>query len=150
TLFAEDLTRGLRVDVFDVAANQWHCLHQRIGRYVFSRLPGPPLELADEGLSQPSAAQLPDGPPDIQAQLYIHESLMRWHAWSLAAPRPGKTITNAGPDTVTNQVVAGGFPLAVNFLAQPGTLPRLRFGGKYRFRVRAVDLAGNSLTLPEA
>jgi IPT/TIG domain len=149
TLFAEDLTRGFRIDVLDVPANRWHSLHARIGHYVFSPPGGRILDLADEGLSQPSAVQVPDGPPDMQAQLYIHESLMRWHGWSLAAPRPGKTITNAGPDTVTNQA-NGGFPLAVNFLATPGTLPRLRFGGKYRFRARAVDLAGNSLTLPEA
>ena len=27
---------------------------------------------------------------------------------------------------------------------QKGTLPRLRFGAQYQFRVRAVDLAGNS------
>src|SRR5262249_50988263 len=128
----------------------WRSLHARIGTYVFSKLAGPPPELVDEGLSQPSAVQQPNSSPDIEAQLYFHESLMRWHGWSLAAPRPGQTITNAGPDTVTNQVVGGGFPLAVNFRAMPGTLPRLRFGGKYQFRARAVDLAGNSLTIPEA
>ncbi|MEZ4672619.1 MAG: hypothetical protein R2932_00035 [Caldilineaceae bacterium] len=33
---------------------------------------------------------------------------------------------------------------------QPGTLPRLRFGQEYRFRVRTVDLAGNGLTVDEA
>ena len=37
----------------------------------------------------------------------------------------------------------------MRFRAEPGTLPRLRFGQDYRLRARAVDLAGNSLGLGE-
>ena len=39
----------------------------------------------------------------------------------------------------------GNIPLQVDYAAAPGTLPTLRFGHTYRFRARAVDLAGNSV-----
>ena len=35
--------------------------------------------------------------------------------------------------------------LQIDYAAAPGTLPTLRFGGTYRFRARAVDIAGNSV-----
>jgi hypothetical protein len=152
TLGDADLIRGYRFDVFDAQAGRWHSLHARTGTYVFTKHPNGPLslELTDEGFSQPSAVQQPDGSDDIKAQLYVHESLMRWAGWSLAAPRPGKTLTTGGPGAVSSRAVPGGFGLEVNFLATPGTLPRLRFGRQYRLRARAVDLAGNSLTIPDA
>ena len=39
----------------------------------------------------------------------------------------------------------GNLQLQIDYAATPGTLPTLRFGGTYRFRARAVDLAGNSI-----
>ena len=38
-----------------------------------------------------------------------------------------------------------GVNIETAFVPQPGTLPRLRFGHTYRMRVRAADIAGNSL-----
>lgn len=40
------------------------------------------------------------------------------------------------------------FELANRFAAKPGSLPRLRFGHRYRIRARTVDIAGNSLPHP--
>ena len=40
--------------------------------------------------------------------------------------------------------------LETNFSVVPGTLPRLRFGNEYTFRVRTVDLAGNGPAMDEA
>jgi hypothetical protein len=151
TLFAEDVTRGFRFDVFD-GKTGWQSLHARIGSYVFLSHSGGALtlNLTDEGLAQPAAAQRVDGSADAQAQLFVHDSLMQWKGWSLAAPHPGKTIGNTGPTNVTSQAVAGGIPLQVNFACAPGTLPRLRFHRHYQVRARAVDLAGNSISVAEA
>jgi hypothetical protein len=151
TLFDEDVIRGFRLDVFDTQGD-WRSLHARTGSYGFTNHPGGPLTLtlADEGFAQPAATQRVDGSSDVQSQLYIHESLAHWQGWSLAAPRPGKTIGDAGPAEVANQAVPGGFGLAVTFTATPGTLPRLRFHHNYQIRARAVDLAGNSVSLAEA
>jgi hypothetical protein len=155
TLFAEDLTRGYRVDVFDSRSRDWHSLMRRRGRYSFKshqsgRLT---LEIADEGTVHPALTQPLDdkgGPPESTSQLYIHESLFHWQGWSLAAPRVGKTITSKGPQIVTSTAPPEGFPLEVSFTAEPHSLPHLRFGTHYQFRARTVDLAGNSLSLKDA
>lgn len=154
-LFAEDLIRGYRIDVLDAQAGAWRSLHRRVGTYTFKAHVGGPLTLTitDEGSVQPAATH-PVGAdgvnPDPDAELYIHESLARWQGWSLAAPRPGKTITDAGPGTVSNEAPPGHPQLDVSFQVEPGTLPRLRFGHRYQFRARTVDLAGNSLSIDEA
>jgi hypothetical protein len=154
TLFAEDLVRGYRCDVFDIQTGVWRSLHRRIGTYTFKADDGPaPLTIIDEGAVQPALTR-PIGAdgvkPDDDAELYIHESLAHWQGWSLAAPRPGLTVTDNGPAAVTSQAPANGVPLEVTFEAEPGTLPRLRFGRRYRFRARTVDLAGNGLDVDEA
>ncbi|MFF4528332.1 hypothetical protein ACFY1P_03575 [Streptomyces sp. NPDC001407] len=155
TFFVEDLIRGYRFDVQDVTSGTWHSLHRRVGTYALSQHVGGPLTLnfTDEGTVQPAVTR-PPGPdgvtPDPGAPFHIHESLLHWQGWSMAAPRPGKTATDSGPGTVTSQPPADGVPLQATFQAEPGTLLRLRFGQQYRFRARAVDLAGNSLSVDEA
>jgi len=154
-LFAEDLTRGYRFDVFDTGARQWRSLHQRAGTYTFRQHPGGPVTMpADgEGVVQHVSTQPPGGDglaPDPGVEHYIHESLMHWQGWSLSAPRPGKTITDDGPATIATTAPAGGPQVDAAFQAKPGSLPRLRFGGRYRFRARTVDLAGNGPGLDEA
>lgn len=154
-LFAEDLTAGYRFDVFDVAAQRWLSLHQRTGTYTFPDHPGGPVTIAatDEGSSQLASTQ-PAGDgglaPDPATEHYLHESLLHWQGWSLSVPRPGKTITDNGPGTVISTAPPGVPQVEVSYQVPPGSLPRLRFGRKYRFRARTVDLAGNSLDLDEA
>jgi hypothetical protein len=89
-------------------------------------------------------------PPD----LYVNESIVRWAGWSLAAPRPGPQIDpsdqihdNRGNPAVSTPDADGQITpqLSAAFNVVPGTLPKLRFGHRYRYRARAVDLAGNSL-----
>jgi hypothetical protein len=152
TLYAEDLTRGYRFDVHD--GRDWRSLHQRVGTVTLTTPPAATIaSLADEGTAQPAVTQrVLDGgaQPDPQSPLYIHEFILHWQGWSLAAPRPGKTITSDGIQSVTSSPPPDGVPLRAGVDAAPGTLPRLRFGQEYRFRARAVDLAGNSLTVEEA
>lgn len=155
TLFADDVIRGYHFDVLDVQAGAWRSLHRRVGTVTFKAHAGGPLSLTitDEGVLQPAVTQPPgaDGVnPDPNAELYVHESILHWQGWSLAAPRPGKTITSSGPGTVTSRAPDGGLQLETSFQAEPGTLPRLRFGRRYQFRARTVDLAGNSLSIEEA
>lgn len=152
-LFAEDLVRGHRFDVRE-SEGPWRSLHQRIGTYVFREHPGGPLTVTvhDEGAVQQTATQAPtvSGALAPETELFIHESLVNWRGWSLSAPRPGRTITEIGPDTIVNSAPPGLPQLDVSFRAEPGSLPRLRFGRQYRLRCRTVDLAGNGLDLPAA
>jgi hypothetical protein len=149
-LFAEDLVRGIRIDVFDDKSNTWHSLCQRLGTYHFPDANGGPITLTDEedeGFVQMAATE--PMPATADPVMRIHESLFTWDGWSLSAPRPGQTIlpdhtTGDAPNTAVTK-----FQLESSFRAKPGTLPRLRFGYSYRLRARIVDLAGNSAFTPD-
>jgi hypothetical protein len=160
-LFMEDVLRGYRVDVQQVASGRWLSLCERSGRYRVLR-DGGALALGGEGAGAhedegyvKAASTTGNGRDDDH---YLHESLFRWAGWSLVAPRPGRSLLAAleggmqtervaspGEDPDIPAVAEAGDGLDVRFTARKGSLPRLRFGESYRFRARLVDLAGNSL-----
>jgi len=160
--FAEDLFRGLRIDVAAVPnpvdPDKWRSLNARIGTYYLIKQDkdfdlGP-----DEGhVSGPSTTS--SGDPAVNPDdHYLHESLFRWTGWSLSAPRPGKAIQaqkvegaelqGEAPADITDMAKKGN-NLAVTYKVVKGTLPKLRFGQLYRLRARYTDVAGNSLALDD-
>jgi hypothetical protein len=151
-LLLDDLVRGIRVEVWDDVTKDWHSLHRR--RVTVTAEPGavPVLEDApDVGFLQLSA--LNRAPGDSTNGYYLHEVVAGWDGWSLSAPRPGLTIVHVeppGPDGSTEAVVERppDPPIdgaQVTSRVEPQSLPRLRYGMSYSFRVLAVDLAGNSV-----
>ncbi len=153
TLYAEDVVRGYRVDVWDSETKSWNSLCRRVGTYNFF---GANLlrQYQDEGFVQLAATQSsvqPASGTDNQQDLYLHESMFDWKGWSLCAPRPGKVISPEGIPQPLNdpaqaqQRASKDFQMVATFVPQPGSLPKLRFGRTYRVRARVVDLAGNSL-----
>jgi hypothetical protein len=151
-LGAEDLNRGYRLDIFDARTRRWQSLHQRSISYVLRgsglewTSPGPVTGNLAEGLTQ-LGVTVPDG--DDPRLLLVNDTLAWWDGWSLSVPRPGLSIGQAG-DAVQVDQPAEIPGIHVNQQVTPGSLPRLRFGGQYRLRIRTVDLAGNSLSLDEA
>ncbi|MFJ3309606.1 peptidoglycan-binding protein [Streptomyces sp. NPDC086549] len=157
-LAAQDLVRGHRMDIWDEERQRWFSLHERSLEY---RQPnGGPLLLtaADEGFFQ---ANLVSPPNDAdEHHLYVPEHLATWDGWSLSAPRPGLVLDieegSVEENKPPNQPVEVGnkaqtpLHLEITAKAQPGSLPRLRFGHQYRVRLRTVDLAGNGPGLTEA
>ncbi|MFH8612910.1 hypothetical protein ACH4D5_36110 [Streptomyces sp. NPDC018029] len=149
-LTAMDLLRGYRVDigVVDPATGrvaQWRSLLRRRGRYTVRRPGQQPVEIQvrpDEGLVRASAVTV-DAADD--RQLYGHQAVFGWDGWSLAAPRPGRTIGLDDQPEAPAPPVSPDVPLDTKFTPEPGSLPALRFGRTYRMRARAVDLAGNGL-----
>lgn len=160
--FAEHLARGYRVDVFDAAtgpAGTWRSLCQRVGRYVVHLAGGGTVELkepdgqpiTDEGYIKAASTSSAD---DQASDLYLHETMFRWDGWSLVTKRPGRTIIPKPSAGGIHQDEEPGVPplkletsfrLETSFEPVSGSLPRLRFGREYKFRARAVDLAGNSI-----
>ncbi|MBA2556844.1 MAG: hypothetical protein H0V12_05780, partial [Chloroflexi bacterium] len=150
-LFAEDVVRGYRVDVWDDRSGAWHSLCQRVGDYLFTEPEGGGVPIAlldqeDEAFVQMGSTEpLSEGTTRV---LRAHESLFTWDGWSLAAPRPGHAIL---PDHSTGDIhnpAVTPFKMEATFHALPGSLPRLRFGYRYRLRARVADLAGNSVFTP--
>ncbi len=152
---AEDLTRGYRLDVWDSVTRQWHSLHRR-DMTIHVGAEGLTVEGDGEGFFQAAVTQAApnaDGTRDND-DLYLHEAIVRWSGWSLSAPSVGTHLTRAGdpdnalpsdkhPDPENEPVTP--FKLTADVSHVKGSLPRLRFGVGYRFRVRAVDLANNGL-----
>lgn len=152
--FAEDLVRGYQLDVWDALTGDWHSLHRRNGTY---QVGDHEITTEDEEgfvqLAATKAAPNKDGTRDNE-DLHLHEAIARWAGWSLSVQRPGKHLTRDGnpdnalpkadnPDPENEPVTP--FKMTTKFTIVPRSLPRLRFGGRYRLRARVVDLAGNSL-----
>jgi hypothetical protein len=154
-LTAEDLNRGYRIDVWSDQVGSWKSLHEQDLTYHFpaadgqDRTVGVRGDRLSAGFVQLAVATTFLDEEETEPGLLVHETLGRWNGWSLAVPHPSRSVTAEGrvedapppPQlrrvTWTQDVVEG-------------SLPRLRFGHGYRFRVRTVDLVGNSLTPDEA
>ncbi|MCW2776716.1 MAG: hypothetical protein JWN17_441, partial [Frankiales bacterium] len=143
-LVLEQVSRGIRLEVWDDVSRAWHSLHRRLvsvvvaGRSVLDRA-------EDTGFLQGASVTSSDTAPTTA---YAHEVLAGWDGWSLAAPRPEKVVVHdSGSETITDpaDLEKGVEPVDVTSLPAPGTLPRLRYGRSYAFRAFSVDLAGNSV-----
>lgn len=152
-LWAEDLTRGYRIDVWDATVGSWRSLCRRNAEYLLNSgaLTVTPATGEDETTVQLAATRSPD--PTYNAKiLYLHEAMVSWTGWSLAVPPPGRSIgrdDNAAvggkPEFSDEAELPPGLDFRSHFKAVKGSLPRLRYGRRYDLRARAVDLAGNSL-----
>jgi hypothetical protein len=153
---AEDLLRGYRLDVWDSETREWHSLHLRTEAYhaedVEEGAPEP-----REGFVQLAVTEPAEGSEPQTKDLYLHEAIARWAGWSLSVPMPGrhlshhadpdKALPGEGDDPAAGSEPVTPFKLRPTFGLVAGSLPRLRFGTRYRIRARTVDLAGNSLSL---
>jgi hypothetical protein len=152
---AQDLTRGYRIDIRDNVSKKWRSLCKRRGTYqIYGPENTPPEtylnDFTDEGWVQTGITQIKsDDEPDMK-DLRVHESLFKWQGWSLCAPRPGKPIDPYDTiEKIDNKPITQ-LKLRTSFTAEPGSLPRLRFGREYEIRARVVDLCGNSVKLEQA
>ncbi|MBC8145756.1 MAG: hypothetical protein H7X80_09220, partial [bacterium] len=160
-LFLDDIIRGYRVDVRD-GDGDWFSLTERVGYYHLTSADPAytgdnPMQITDEGhVKGASTSSDLNGGPD----LYLHEAMFRWEGWSLATPKPGKTIVRQESDPNLPPEVPGhrqnsnagvaNIHMEVNFRTVEKSLPRLRFGNSYRMRVRAVDLGGYGPRMKDA
>lgn len=139
-LDADDLTRGWRLDVRP-EGGEWLSTAARRARYTVGDLPA--LEVTEEGVLTPTASGVGNAREKPDGALYVPETLFLWQGWSLVVPRPGTPIDTADQVGAPDPLQVPG-PLSLDYLFRvvPGTLPLLRFGRRYEFRLRAVDLAG--------
>jgi hypothetical protein len=148
-LFAEDVVRGYRADVHD--GIDWRSLMHRHVSYRDADTGQEQLAADDEAYLK--GATLTQTPGVANPPAYLHEAVFGWDGWSLAVPRPGSHLPTHTPDDGAPPVTDGaGEPFPSDLRLHPdvsmvkGTLPRLRYGGDYRVRMRTVDLSGTSTT----
>lgn len=143
-LFADEVVRGYEVWV-KREDEGWLSLCRRRGLYRLvddaNALVGT-REVEDHGYVKRSGATSAE--PD--SDLYLHEAIVRWTGWSLAAPLPGQVMTGAEEREAMVSKAGTGLRLETRFVAAAGSMPRLRFGQEYRFAMVWVDLAGRPLT----
>lgn len=146
-LYAEDLVRGYHADIMDhTAAAPWRSLCRRDSSYDLLNSGETALVNDEEGIIRLGAQEAIDqSEPQFQNLVKIAELVFSWSGWSLTAPRPGLAIGVDDTPQPSENSAPPGLPLETSFSVHPGSLPTLRFGHKYRARVRLVDLAGNSL-----
>jgi hypothetical protein len=170
-LFSNHVIQAYRMDIaYEDNPGKWYSLHQRKDDYTWYDETNKPGHIdgidPDEGYIELVATENPEEPDD----LYIPETLARWEGWSLSVRKPGFAINdsedyepkegedaNAKHDFVhkekSKEIKKYAFDPDLHFKINaqsnivPGTLPKLRFGKSYRIRIRAVDLAGNSVDL---
>ncbi len=152
-LYAEELLRGFRIDVWDATSGRWRSLCRREAAYTLGEgeVVVVPAAGEEEGIVRLAATTSSD-PATNADLLWLHEAVVSWAGWSLTAPPPGKAIMP--DDTVdtaaqTEAALPPGLRFESRFRAVRGSLPRLRYGRRYWLRARAVDLAGNSLPASE-
>jgi hypothetical protein len=148
-LYAEDLARGYRIDIWDGKTKQWRSLCLRETDYDINNGQVAIHVPEEEGTVRLGATKSPD-PASNPNLLWLHEALVSWTGWSLCVRAPGKTIHHEGanhadPVGDARAEVPPGLRLQSTFRAPAGSLPRLRYGRRYWIRARVVDLAGNSL-----
>jgi hypothetical protein len=136
-LEADDVVRGFRLDVMPEKSTRWQSLVRRTGVLELSD-GGEPVALHD------AEGWVSDGPAsDDAGELYLGEEQFRWDGWSPVAPKPGRVIDpEDGVDEPSIDELPG-IPAVARYRPTEGTLVPLRYGRRYRFRARAVDIAGN-------
>ena len=136
-LFAEDIVRGWRVDIWDDVSGKWRSLCERTSTHTIGSVT---VNDDREGFLRLAATKSADGTnPNV---LYLHEALMSWTGWSLVAPQPGRVVSKDDKIGDGDVEVPPGLSMKSVFMAH--SLPRLRYGRSYRLRARMVDLAANS------
>lgn len=144
-LFADDVTRGFRLDV----ARNGGPFRSLMTRQVDTTVGGRVLPTAvDEGRVEAFTGVEQSG-ADGFAQLTTGEEFASWDGWSIAVPRPGFKVETE-PDAPAHAApvppaTLPGYGIRNEISAVPGTVERLRFGDRLSFRARAVDLAGGSI-----
>ena len=153
-MFGHHLDIGYRIDVAILENGKepavgeidkdFESLCLRTATYVIDKSPNPTsaddLKLFDLVEDEPwieENIQIENNRPEV-----TNPEICRWNNWSLTCPHNGEYKIE---DETPNDSVALYNDIELrNALPKEGTLTPLRFGKKYKFRLRSVDICGNS------
>mgnify|MGYP005836300985 CR=1 FL=1 len=139
-LYYEDMVRGYRMDVQH--NGRWYSLTTRTGQY---NLPGGTVVGVPDEESWVSTAVASD--PNRPDEQRLHELVARWTGYSLVNQRPGQAIQEDNSLGRGSEQLDPSFPVSMTFKPRPGSMPALRFGRRYKVRMRLATVAGTGPTL---
>lgn len=148
-LASDDLLLGYRVDIRR-AGSPWRSVCERDASYAVRAGDGTWLTIGvpgpEEGHVKPhSMLRREDG------TLETDEVVLRWDGWSLALPQPMAQRGTRHTPTAMPYEFEWNFDVPRDPAGKPrATLPALRFGERYRMRVRVEDVTGGGPRLEEA
>ncbi|SKC45878.1 hypothetical protein [Ohtaekwangia koreensis] len=145
-IFGHHLDSGYVIEVSNLGKNNFKSLSERIATYTVDRSKKTSSDkretilkdYKDEGWISEVAVAGKSG------KLYINEEICRWNNWSLVCPQIG--------NHVQDEKIKEGFweynDLELIDNRPPvGSLLPLRFGRGYTFRIRVVDICGNTVKM---
>ena len=146
-LYAEDLVRGFRIDMWDRAAGVWRSLCQRVAHYEVGSGAGA-VKLTvkpEEGTVRLAATQVGRSRDEPGSRLPARsaDGVDGVEPLRPAAGQGDRQERPSRPQPTRRCRRECG--CATRFEALGNSLPRLRYGRSYWPRARVVDLAGNSL-----
>jgi len=151
-LYSDDLLRGYRIDIWDETAGRWDSLCRRDAQYRFP-LAGSALKTEgiavkdEEGVLSMAASRPRSSESTPIRDLYVHEIVAQWEGWSLVVPHIGSYIGTedelAAEQRKSTPPADFEYQVETEFRVPKNSLPRLRFGRKYRMRARFADINGN-------
>lgn len=156
TLYADDVMRGFRLDVWDDVSNTWRSLMQRNASYTMLKDPSASItNVVEEGTMSMGATRPIDTASAPINDVYAHEVIAQWEGWSLVVPRIGRYIdtddklstTTPNANNSSSPDAAFEYKMETLFSVPKGSLPRLRYGRTYRLRARIADITGRGLPL---
>jgi hypothetical protein len=148
-LYLEDLLRGFRFDVLDLAIGRWKSLcQQKVTIRKKNSTTAEKLVCGDEGavthgITSDSTIVKQDG--SVKPVSRGSEVFFRWVGHGVTRPRP-----IPGVPQPRDESAALGLGLVAEHTRRVGTEKKMRVGRRYQFRARLVDIAGNSWSSEDA
>jgi len=140
----DSLLLGYRVDVQHNGI--WYSLCKRdLTYYIRGNNREVTVGWKDEGVCSENVTHTKN--PDNTKGIFVPDALFKWDGWSLVAPRLEEWSELEDDSEIQPEDLLPKVQTMVKVSA--GSLPKLRFGEQYKFRVRVVDICGNSKHLTD-
>lgn len=90
---------------------------------------------------------------DSKKDLHVADTLLAWGGWSLSVPKTLQQVAIDEGETAPPEhspIPADGPLVSTKMSVAPHSLPKLRYGDDYSFKLLCKDLGGNLRTQPDA
>lgn len=142
-LFGHQIDSGYIVEVSRDNATKFHSLSERIADYSVDVSPSFAKNKTEcimkDFYDQAAISEV--AVAGKTGRIYLSEDICRWNNWSLACHQNG---THPADATANDKYFEYNDLELSNIRPKPGSLLPMRFGKRYNFRIKVVDICGNA------